>query len=112
MAKSAARKSSSGKSNSNLLGAVAYLFGFVSGVILYLFKRDDTYVRFHSMQSMMWFVLIWVVSTVLTATVIGIILVPLVGIVALVSWLWLMYKALTGEKYMLPYVGKWAEKYA
>ncbi len=105
-------KTSSGEGNSNIAAALAYLLGFISGIIVYLLKKDDAFARFHAVQSIVWFILIWAVNFILGVTVVGIILIPVVGLVALVSWLVLMYKALKGERYKLPYVGAWAEQYA
>ena len=115
MAKRAMKTSSAksgGKSNSNLVAAIAYLFGWISGIIVYLVKPNDSFARFHAVQSMIWSLLLGVVSLVLSITVVGLILVPIVWIVGGVSWLWLMYKAYTGERYHLPFVGEWAEKYS
>lgn len=36
----------------NVAGALSYLFGFVSGLILYLIEQDNPFVRFHAAQSM------------------------------------------------------------
>lgn len=110
MAKKQMKTSSGG--NSNIVAALAYLLGFISGIIVYLLKKDDSFARFHAVQSIIWFILIWAVNFILGVTVIGIILIPLVGLIALVSWLVLMYKALKGDRYKLPYVGNWAEQYA
>lgn len=35
--------------NQNLLGAVAYLFGFITGIVLLLVEKDNKFIRFHAM---------------------------------------------------------------
>ena len=99
-------------SDSRLFAALAYSLGFITGAFFYFVKKDDDNVRFHATQSMFWFGALWIVSLVLTATLIGILLVPVVGLVGLGSWLFLMYKAYNGEKVMLPIFGEMAEKFA
>jgi uncharacterized membrane protein len=114
MAKSVSKStgSSSKTSNSNILGAVSYLFGFISGIILYLLAGNDRYVKFHAAQSTIWFLGLFVLNFALLISVVGAVLSVVVGIIGFVSWLFMMYKALNGEKYMLPIVGEWAQKYS
>ncbi len=35
----------------NVVGALSYVFGFVSGLIVYLLERDNPFARFHAAQS-------------------------------------------------------------
>ena len=114
MAKSSARSSGSSvkTSNSNVLAAVSYLFGFLSGIILYLVAGNDRYVKFHAAQSTFWFLGLFVLNWVLLLSIVGAILSVVVGVIGFVSWLFMMYKALTGERYMLPVVGEWAARYS
>ena len=39
------------KGNENLMGAVSYLLGFVTGIIMLLVEKQSRFVRFHAMQS-------------------------------------------------------------
>ena len=94
----------------NVAGAVAYLLGFLTGIVLLLVEKDNAFVRFHAMQSTVLFVLIFVVNIVLTATLIGILLVPIVLLIAFVLWLFMMWKAYSGEKFKLPIIGDFAEQ--
>ena len=116
--------SSGGASESNLLAAVGYIIGLLA-IILYLIKKEDKYLRFHSMQS----ILLWV-ATFVVAIVLGIVsaivgMIPVIGVVAcvfgfaavaiwlvaVVAALYCAYKAFNGEKYELPYIGPMAKKY-
>ncbi len=95
-----------------MLAAVSYLFGLMSGVLNNLFASNDKYVKFHAAQSTFWSLSLFVLNWVLLISIVGAPIAFLVGIIGFVSWLFLMYKAITGERYMLPVVGEWAEKYS
>lgn len=88
----------------NVAGALAYLLGFVTGVIFFLISKDK-FVRFHALQSIMLFVGLTVLNYIPFLNVIA-------GIVALILWLVLMFKAYKGEKFKLPVIGDIAEKNA
>lgn len=45
-----ARRTESGL-DENVVGALSYVFGFVSGLIVYLLERDNPFARFHAAQS-------------------------------------------------------------
>ncbi|MEK7165265.1 MAG: hypothetical protein AAB874_00460 [Patescibacteria group bacterium] len=97
--------------NENMLGAVAYLLGFVTGIILLFVEKKSKSVRFHAMQSTILFGGLFVVN-------LGLGFIPLLGWLAgfllslfgFVMWLLLMWKAFNGEMYKVPYVGALAEK--
>jgi uncharacterized membrane protein len=95
------------KNNENIMGAVAYLVFFVSGIILLLTEKSSKSVRFHAMQSTIWFGGLFILTLIpLVNIVLSFIIVPVVFI----SWLFLMWKAFSGEMYKLPYIGDFAEK--
>ncbi|NYZ75251.1 DUF4870 domain-containing protein [Candidatus Micrarchaeota archaeon] len=118
MAKSSANES-------NLLGAIAYLLGIITGLILYLMKPEDKYVKYHAMQSMLLTIaiiiieVVWgVIAGVLTLGTLGLgllIVAPLtmlLGLVFFVLWLYCMWQAFNGKKFKLPVIGEYAEQYA
>ncbi len=86
-------------------GALCYLFGPVTGV-LFLVLEKDKFVRFHAMQSIVTFVGLFIVDFVLGMTVILAFLIPLVMILGFVLWLVLMYKAMQGQMWEVPFFGK------
>lgn len=86
-----------------MMGAVAYLFGFITGAVLLLTEKKNKFIRFHAMQSVIVFVGLFVAGLI---PVIGWMLVPLVTVVL---WIFLMWKAFNGEMYKLPYIGDFAE---
>lgn len=102
-----AKKEVVAKSNKNLMGAAAYLLGFVTGVILLLVEKEDKFVRFHAMQSTITFGLIFLVGLApVVGWLVGVVLAPL----SLILWLVLMWKAYQGEMFKLPVVGDFAQK--
>lgn len=52
--------------DSNIAGALSYLFGFITGLIFFLIEQDDEFVRFHAAQSMVVFGGIFVISIILS----------------------------------------------
>ena len=95
----------------NLVGALAYLLGVVSGIVLLLIEPDNRYVRFHAFQSTFTFLAVLLLFLVLMGLgVIGWILwIPsFLGVTAL--WAFLMFKALSGVRYKLPLIGEWADQ--
>lgn len=104
-----------GASNEKLLGAVAYLLGPITGIILLLTEKQNQYIRFHAMQSSVVFGAILLLNIILGIVpilgwLIALILSPLIGLVSFVLWIVLMWKAFNGEKFKLPYFGDLAER--
>ena len=93
--------------NKNLMGALAYLLVFITGIALLLTEKKDSYVRFHAAQSTVAFGALFILSILLTVTLIGSLI---VGMVSLLLWLFLMWKAYNGERYELPYIQEWVSK--
>ncbi len=104
----------------NIAGLLCYLLGIITGIVFYVIEKDNKFVRFHAVQSIVVFGVILVIQWVLIPIVM---MVPLVGwvvggllglvvfIVSIVLWILLMYKAYRGERYRLPIAGNFAEKY-
>ena len=92
------------KGNDNIMAALAYLLGFVSGIIIYLIEKDkpdkSRFVMFHAVQAIILGVVWFIISFV-----------PVIGqLVIFITWIVMMYKAYTGEEYHLPVIGDYAEK--
>ena len=101
-------KSSTGM-QPNIAALLAYLFGWVTGLIFFLIEKENKFVRFHALQSLILFASL---NIIVMVPVIGWALAPIVGILGLVLWIILMIKAYQGEKFKLPIVGEIAEKKA
>lgn len=91
----------------NTAGALCYVLGWATGLLFLLFEKTNKFVRFHAMQSLMFFAGLTVISFV---PVIGWLLSPFVMIVGFVVWLMSVYKAYNGEEFELPVVGKFARE--
>jgi len=93
----------------NIAGFLCYLFGFISGLIFLLIEKKNSFIRFHAMQS----ILFWVVGVICSIFIFWI---PVVGwilwIAFIVVWIFLMVKAFMNEKFKLPLIGNWAEKWS
>lgn len=101
--------------NNKLLGAVAYLGWWVTGLVLLFTQKKNEYIRFHAMQSTVVFGAITLVYIALGIVpilgwLLALLVGPILGIGSFILWLFLMWKAYSGEKYQLPYFGKLAEK--
>jgi len=95
------------------IAALTYLLGFVTGIIfLYLepYSQDD-FVRFHARQSI-GFSVAWFAIVVIFGVFIAVLPHQLGGLVAFLEdlidlalaifWIFLMYKAYSGERYRIP----------
>jgi uncharacterized membrane protein len=94
----------------SLIAALSYIGGAVTGLaVLWAFKKNDL-VRFHAIQSIVFSLVVSVVVLILTAL-------PLVGRLAgmigiaffVVPWGYMMWKALDGERYKLPFIADFDE---
>ena len=94
----------------NTAAALSYVLGPVTGVIFYLLEKDP-FVRFHAMQSIVVFVVLFVLQWVFGLTIVLLPMVPLISILLFVLWLLLIYKAWQGEEWEVPVLGKYARKF-
>ena len=102
---------------SRQLAALAYFLVGLSGLLLLTFRRDDSYVRFHALQSVVATLAALVVG--LTLRILGIL--PLIGFLYLylfrvytalvfLYWIYLMFRAYRGSRYKIPYLGNIVER--
>ena len=106
-------KSSTGL-DANVAAALAYLAGFITGIIFVAVEKDSRFVKFHAFQSLIFFVgyfIIWSVLWAVAWWIMWILALP-VSLAVLMLWLFLMFKAYQGEKFKLPIIGDIAEKMA
>ncbi|MFC1646282.1 DUF4870 domain-containing protein [Candidatus Omnitrophota bacterium] len=95
----------------NMAGLLCYLFGWVSGLIFFLIEKENKFVKFHALQSI-------IVFAVLSLTMIILPFIPILGWIAMlilpilsfVLWIVLMVKAYQGECFKVPVAGDFAEK--
>lgn len=98
----------------NAAGALAYVTIIPAIVFLIVEPYNrNSYVRFHSWQSIFLGIAAFAVDTVLSfIPIIGWILIPFVMIGFLVVWIIAIMKALKGARFKLPIIGKFAEQQA
>jgi uncharacterized membrane protein len=95
----------------NVAGLLCYLAGWITGLIFFLIEKESKFVRFHAIQSIAAYVVLFVIYLILWfIPVIGWIINIFLAIAMFVLWILLMYKAYHGEKFKLPIVGNFAEK--
>lgn len=113
-------------------GLSAYLFGWVSGVVVFFIEKENKQLRFHGLQSIL-FNLAWVVvlfgygiimiilSVVLDSlseqlgALAGLLLFfgsLFILFIVFIIWILLMVKAFNLEKWKLPVIGSIAERYS
>ncbi len=98
------------KGNENVMGAVAYLLGFITGIILLLTEKQNSFVRFHAMQSTVLFGAIFIINIALGFIPgLGWMVGSLLSLATFVLWIVCMWKAFQGEMFKLPVVGDFAE---
>ncbi len=105
------RKTASGL-DPNVAAALTYALGWVTGLLFYLTEQENREVRFHAMQSMIVFGALSLVCVLLQVIpLLGILMVVfLVVPISAILWLFLMFKAYSGQHFKLPIAGDIAEK--
>jgi uncharacterized membrane protein len=104
------KQTSSTGLDENVAGFLCYLFGFIIGIVFLAVEKKSRFVKFHAMQSTIMFLSLFVITIIIGwIPIIGLLVYP-IWILSLILWLILMIKALRGERYSLPIVGKMAEE--
>jgi uncharacterized membrane protein len=112
--------------DANVAAGLSYLFSIVGGLIFYFGEKQNRFVRFHAMQSILfnafWIVLFVVLFSVQSFLYASVILIPLgfvftcltilLPLALLAVWIVLMVYAFQGKYIKLPVIGDYAEKYA
>jgi uncharacterized membrane protein len=110
----------------NVAGALAYILGFITGILFFVLEpyRNDPFIRFHAMQSILFSVaaivfsiawgIIWGILISISGYMVFIDL-PLRLLISLglfVLWLFVMYQAYNRREYRIPFIGAFAAKQA
>ena len=93
----------------NVAGLLAYLVGFVTGIIFFIIEKENKFVKFHAMQSILLFAALFVLSIILSFAPLFAVL---VNVTSLVLWIVCMVRAYQGQWFRLPVVGDLAAKQA
>lgn len=101
----------------NLVAAISYVLGFVTGIVILMVEKDDKFIRFHAMQSTVATGFLFVLNVVLgivfskfgifsfLSIISGILIYILIFYLCIVSFI----KAYKGKVYKLPIFGNMAE---
>lgn len=109
----------------NVEAGLSYLVGWITGLIFFFGEKQNRFVRFNAMQSILLYAaltVLYIVIDVLAAALafsgLGFLfllfglLVWVIGLGGFVLWLILMINAFQGKSIKLPVIGDYAEKYA
>jgi uncharacterized protein len=95
---------------------IGVILSFIVPLVIYLTKKDQSkYIAFHALQALIFQVVLAVVVIVCTIAApftcaISLLLIPIVGLGALVLEIMAGIKANEGQLYMLPIAGDYARK--
>ncbi|MGZ9583425.1 DUF4870 domain-containing protein [Paenibacillus marinisediminis] len=104
-------KQSSTGLDQNIAGLLCYLLGAVTGIIFLILEKNNRFIKFHAMQSLLVFGGLFVLNIVLGfIPILGWILSVVIYPIGVILWIVLMVKAYSGKWFKLPIVGDIAEK--
>lgn len=96
-----------------IAGTLAYVLGWVTGIVFLILEPNNKYVRFHAFQSILVFGVLTAVGLILGwIPVLGTIIYILVSILAFILWIILLVRASQGQKYHVKWAGPLAEKWS
>ncbi len=97
----------------NVAGALCYLAGLVTGIVFLVLEKENRFVRFHAIQSIVVSIALMVVMIVLGfIPIIGWVINMLLGIGVFILWIVMMLNAYRGRMMKLPVAGNIAESQA
>ncbi len=104
----------------NVAAGLSYVLTWLTGIIFFFVEKQNRFVRFNALQSILFFGGITVLDIILSiaggflGNFIGLLfscVLGLLGLVAFVGWIVLMINAFQGKYFKLPIVGDYAERY-
>jgi uncharacterized membrane protein len=100
----------------NIAAGLSYIVGFVTGLIFFLMEKQNRFVRFHAMQSII-FSAIWIVLSTFISMLSAVVpflwyLGNLVNLGFLIVLIILLVNAFQSNYFKLPVIGDYAERYA
>jgi len=114
------KKSSLGM-EANIAAGLAYVVGWVTGLIFFLLEKESEFVKFHAAQSLITFGVLFILGSILGFVVgmiplIGLLVAPLLGfllwMVSFVLWIVCLIQAFQGKWFEIPIVAPYAKKLA
>ncbi|MCK5212395.1 MAG: DUF4870 domain-containing protein [Dehalococcoidia bacterium] len=100
----------------NVAGLLCYLVGWISGLVFFLMEKDNKFVRFHAMQSIVVSGALMILGLILrpimlVAPVLVVLIWPLFYLVCAGLWIPLMVRAYQNKMFKVPWAGNFAEKH-
>jgi len=114
-------KEQTGGMGSNVAGFLSYLFGFITGIIFLIVKREDKFVRYHAWQSIIVFGTLFIMDIAFFIADVVFISIPVIGwifgvfsilisiglaLLNLIIWIYLMMQAYSGKMPSFPIAGR------
>jgi len=100
----------------NIAAGLSYIAGWVTGLIFFLMEKQNRFVRFNAMQSIILsaaYIVFCIFISIASAVL------PFLGYISglvslgmLVIWIILLVNAFQGKYFKLPVIGDYAERYA
>lgn len=100
----------------NVAGLLCYVAGWISGIVFLVIEKENKFVRYHAIQSIIVFGAINIIYPILAA-IFGImgffggVIIWIIGLLILALWIICMLKAYQGTMFKLPVSGNMAEKW-
>lgn len=97
-----------------LMWILSLFIGFVSPLIFYFISNDKPFVKHHSGQALAFGIVmavLWVISFILVFLVIGLFLMPILGLIALVITIMGAIAANAGSRFDIPVSGGFAKSW-
>jgi uncharacterized membrane protein len=95
----------------NVAALLCYVLAWFTGIIFYFIENKNDVIRFHAAQSIVVFGPIFIVDMIFGwIPFIGWAVATILGVIAFILWVLLMYKAYQGGIYRLPIAAPYADK--
>ncbi|WP_130806219.1 DUF4870 domain-containing protein [Senegalia massiliensis] len=95
----------------NVAAMLSYILGFITGIIFLVIEKENKFVRFHAMQSIVVFGALFVIGFFIAwVPIIGALIGALMSPITLVIWIILVMKSYKNEWYEFPIAGKIAKE--
>lgn len=94
----------------NIAGAICYFFPFIGGIVFLALEKRSRFVLFHALQSLITFGAL-MIGHVLSGFIplLGGLVAALISLCSFAIWLLMIYHALSGRWFKLPWAGDLAE---
>lgn len=90
----------------NLAAALSYPLGFVTGLVFFVFEKDNKFVRFHALQATMFGMVYCVLRAILKVIpLINWFFPSLLSLGYFLCTVYLIYMAFRGKSFKLPFIG-------